>query len=308
MDRNYRYKYEHVQKRLGPFPFTLADINSGPVDLNPGSYTVLLAGVFAVFAASHKLPPIPHSWFRQIRRRCVMVEDLGPLPELIQSLGGKYQYLISTYDCAALTMLCRGLPSIRKIYVIPHYVNTHIYRERGLSKVYDVLFYGNDDARTYPFRARLRKLLEASQLKVRIIEHPDYAEFDAERCGEALARIINQSWLAIATPSAHDYLVAKYFEISAAGAVVAGKMATQGLSIWKENYLRLEEDMSDQEILGRLSAALQDKELLRRQSSAMQELVCREYSLDRYVDRLMAVMCDVAADPISSVAQRGQAG
>src|SRR5205807_9705725 len=67
-----------------------------------------------------------------------------------------------------------------------------------------------------------------------------------------LARIINQSKISIATPPVGDYLVAKYFEISAAGSVVAGKMAAQGRPIWKDHYVQLEEDMSNVEILERL--------------------------------------------------------
>lgn len=299
MDQNYRYKYERVLKLLGPHPITLADITRGGGDIDPGCYAVLLVGVFALFADQDSQPQarVPDTWFRGINRRCVILEDLAPWTELIELLNDRYQYLISTYDCDHLAKLCRGLPCLRKTYVIPHHVNTEIYKQWGLPKIYDVLFYGNDDIRTYPFRSRLRKLLEGSRLKLHIIEHPDYETFDPARCGEALARTINQSWIAIATPSIHDYLVAKYFEISAAGAVVAGKMASQGRPIWKEHYLRLEEDMSDLEILDRLVAALEDKAWLRRQSAVMEEVIRKEYSLDRYVERLMAVMNHVAGGP-----------
>jgi hypothetical protein len=303
MDQNYRYKYEQILKLLDPDPFTLADIAQDWGDIEPDCYAVLLVGVFALFAdqGSQPLAPVPDAWFRGIKRRCVILEDLVPWTELVELLNDRYQYLISTYACDHLAKLCRGLPSLRKAYVIPHHINTDIYKQWGLPKIYDVLFYGNDDIRTYPFRSRLRKLLEGSRLKLHIIEHPDYETFDPARCGEALARTINQSWITIATPSIHDYLVAKYFEISAAGAVVAGKMATQGRQIWKENYLRLEEDMSDLEILNRLFAALDDKALLRRQSAVMEEVIHREYSLDRYVARLKAVMHHVAGGPGSDV-------
>ena len=301
MDRNYRYKYERIRKLLESDSFTTVDIGNLPSRLDPSLYGLLLVGVFAAFPLPTDPPEwvVPPGWFHKINRRCVMVEDLWPRSgrELAEFLENKYQYLISTYDCDALTQLCKRLPSVRKAYVIPHHIDTELYKDRGLPKIYDVLFYGNTNPERYPFRNRLRRLLAGSRLKVRIIEHPGAHVFDEERCSEELARMINQSEISIATPSAGDYLVAKYFEISAAGSVVAGKMAAQGRHIWKQNYVQLEEDMSDLEILDRLSAALKDKDSLQRKKEFMGQVVRQEYSLDRYVERLTAVLNEIDANP-----------
>jgi hypothetical protein len=304
MDRNYRYKYERIRKALESGSFTTVDIGSLPSRLDPSLYHLLLVGVFAAFPL-HTDPPewvVPPEWFHKINRCCVMVEDLWPRAgrELAEFLGNRYQYLISTYDCDGLAQLRNRLPSVRKAYVIPHHIDTELYKDRGLPKIYDVLFYGNTNAERYPFRNRLRRLLAGSRLKVRIIEHPGAHVFDEERCSEELARMINQSEISIATPSAGDYLLAKYFEISAAGSVVAGKMATQGRPIWKQNYVQLEEDMSDLEIIDRLSAALKDKDSLQRKSAYMGQVVRQEYSLDRYVERLTAVLNEIDASPAVS--------
>jgi hypothetical protein len=298
MDRNYRYKYERIRKLLEAHAFSFADRAHWSGDIGPNRYAVLLVGVFAALAYqdSRPLPPVPDGWIRRIKQRCVMVEDLSPRSALVEALKDRYQYLVSTYDCGHLIRLQQELPGLRKTYIIPHHINTDIYKDKKMPKIHDVLFYGNDDVRTYPFRTRLRNLLAGSRLKVHVIKHPDYETFDPARCGAALAGAINQSWIAIATPSIHDYLVAKYFEISAAGAMVAGKMATQGLPIWKENYLRLEEDMSDAEILHRLFTALENKSSLQRQAAEMNALVHREYSLNRYVERLMSAMHSIASD------------
>src|SRR6185437_17093219 len=91
---------------------------------------------------------VPPACFHRINTCCVMVEDLWPPRpgcDLAEFLATKYQYLISTYDCDDLTQLCKRLPSIRNAYVIPHHIDTELYKERGLPKVYDVLFYGNAD-------------------------------------------------------------------------------------------------------------------------------------------------------------------
>lgn len=299
MDRNYRYKYERIRKVLESDSFTMLDIGAISSNLDPSVYAILLVGVFAVFPLRTDPPDwrVPPAWFHKINTCCVMLEDLWSRPDrgLAEILGNKYQYLISTYDCDDLAQLCKRLPSVRKTYVIPHHIDTELYKERGLPKIYDVLFYGNTNPERYPFRNRLRRLLASSHLKVRIIEHPGAHVFDAERCSEGLARIINQSEISIATPGAGDYLVAKYFEISAAGSIVAGKMAAQGRPIWKEHYVQLEEDMSNLEILGRLTAALKDKGSLRREGELMRQVVRQEYSLDRYIERLTAVLQEICA-------------
>jgi len=299
MDRNYRYKYERIRKVLESDSFTTVDIGAISPNLDPGLYAILLVGVFAVFPLRTDPPDwrVPPAWFHKINTCCVMLEDLWPRPDrgLAEILGNKYQYLISTYDCDDLAQLCKRLPSVRKTYVIPHHIDTELYKERGLPKIYDVLFYGNTNQERYPFRNRLRRLLASSRLRIRIIEHPGAHVFDEERCSEGLARIINQSEISIATPTVGDYLVAKYFEISAAGSVVAGKMATQGQPIWKEHYVQLEEDMSDLEILGRLTAALKDKDSLQRKREFMGEVVRQEYSLDRYIERFTAVLQEICA-------------
>ena len=300
MDRNYRYKYEQIRNLLESDSFTTVDIGSIPSPLDPNRYDILLVGVFAAFPLRTDPPEwaVPPAWFPGISTCCVMVEDLWPPRpgrDLAEFLDNKYQYLISTYDCDDLMQLCKRLPSVRKAYVIPHHIDTELYKDRGLPKIYDVLFYGNTNPERYPFRNRLLRLLASSPLKVRIIEYPGAHVFDEERCSEGLARIINQSEISIATPGAGDYLVAKYFEISAAGSVIAGKMATQGQPIWKEHYVRLEEDMSDVEILGRLTAALKDRDSLQRKRQVMGQVVRQEYSLDRYVERLTAVLKEIDA-------------
>lgn len=298
MDRNYRYKYEQMQKVFEPGSFTAVDIGTLDFNLDPSLYGVLLVGVFAVFPLRNDPPEwmVPPAWFQKINKRCVMVEDLwAPRPDrdLAEFLGNKYQYLISTYDCDALDQLCKQATSIRKAFVIPHHIDTRLYKDRGLPKIYDVLFYGNSRPDRYPFRDRLRRLLASSNLKVHIIEYPGAHVFDEQRCSEGLARIINQSKIAIASPPVGDYLVAKYFEISAAGSVVAGKMPTQGQPIWQDHYVQLEEDMSDLEILSRLCAALKDEESLRHKSEIMGRIMREEYSLDRYVEKLEVVLEEI---------------
>jgi Glycosyl transferases group 1 len=296
MDRNHRHRYERV---VAERCFTNVDLSSTPVpNIAPGRYQVLLSGEFAQFP---EFPvagegPIPAAWFEQIPKRCLFLEDMHLHPESCRQVNRKFNYLLACYDCPELYALRERCPNLRKAFIIPHHLDTAIYRDYGLPKLHDVLLYGNTDASIYPFRRRLHDLLAKSRLRVKIVEDPGYDAFDPDRCGESLARTINQSWISIATPSKFDYLVAKYFEIGACGSVVAGKMPAQGEALWRDRYIRLTEEMTDQEIIGALTAALLSPERLRQTSEEMRREIHQNYSLDCYCNRLVSVVREIILD------------
>jgi hypothetical protein len=62
------------------------------------------------------------------------------------------------------------------------------------------------------------------------------------------------------TPTTSAYLVAKYLEISACGSIVSGSIPGQGLLVWCDCGLLLDESMSDGEILGLIDTTLADKD------------------------------------------------
>lgn len=299
MDQNYRRKYEHLLQAEDP-RWTQVDISRPMPEIDPRAHSVLLVGVFGALRSSEDPPGayVPEDWFQNIRKRCVMVEDMHPRcgRPLSSHFEGRFDYLIATYDCAGYEELRGKCRSIRKSWIIPHHIDTTVYRPMNRPRNYDVLLYGNTDPSTYPFRHRLRRILAQSSLRVKIVECPDVRWVDKEFCGEPLSRLINESFLAIATPSKHDYLLAKYFEIAACGTLVAGPMASQGKAIWKDRYLQLEEDLTDAEILERLAGALDHEDQLIAAGLAMSEVIHADYSLDQYVKRLNGVMEEIAAD------------
>jgi hypothetical protein len=299
MDRNYAYKHAAACAGLADM-LTVADVSeAAPADVDPRVHDILLVGVFT--SNADPTDPIgsgvPQAWAAQIAKRCVMVEDMRMQPDIAAFLNEyRCQYLLATYECAELAELCARCQFIRRVFVIPHHIDTFLYRRLRLSKIYDVALYGCTQGPYYPFRRRLASLLRASTLRTLVLDHPGRRAFDPEACGESLVRLINQSWMAIATPTASGYLVAKYFEISACGSMVAGSVPAQGLPIWGDCSTLLDESLSDDEILGRIEAALADKETLSRQAAIAHDRVHSEYSLDRYVARLRDVLLEIAAD------------
>jgi len=312
MDRNYRSKYDRVLTRRAGITITPVDTSLGtPHDVAVGNHDILLVGVFAALRDPTDPPRsgVPPAWFHRLPKRCVMVEDTRD-QERLSALMNHHgcQYLLATYKGVELTQLEAQCRHLRGTWAIPHHIDTTLYRDLGLEKRYDVLLYGYTEGWIYPFRSRLRRLLARSPLNVKIIDHPGRDHYDPARCGEGLVRLINESWLAIATPTSSDYLVAKYLEIAACGSVVAGKMASEGRPLWDGHYVAIEEDMSDDEILQRLMSALEHKDQLKRSGATMRERIRRERSLDLYQPRFDAVMQEIAADDFRFRSSRRCAG
>jgi hypothetical protein len=299
MDRNYRRRYEAMRRHQA---FTCCDVREGP-RMSRRRFDVLIVGVFG--CPLHPLFPEAAPWpaaaFDLARARCLMVEDLhegtyaGGLDRLCRHIEGHYDYLISTYDCPALESVRALCPHLKGVFILPHHIDTSVYRDYGLPESWDVLLYGNVDRVWYPFRRRLFGLVPRGIPRTKIVPHPTYQLHDRRRCGVALARLLNRSRLAIATPSSFDYLVAKYFEISGCRCVVAGQMASQGEALWGDRYVRLDPSMSDGEILDRLRRALDRPDALAAMADAMYREVQNRFGLGRYVDDLLRIAAEIAS-------------
>jgi hypothetical protein len=296
MDRNYRHKYEAMRRHPA---FTCLDVRDGP-RAYPHRFDVLIVGVFG--CPLHPLFPatsVPPTAFNGATARCLVVEDLhegtyaGGLDGLCRHIDSHYDYLISTYDCPALEQVRALCPRLKQVFILSHYIDTRIYRDYGLPKEWDVLLYGNVNRTWYPFRKRLFDLIPGRIPRTKLVRHPSYVGYDPNRCGPALAQLLNRSRVAVATPSSYDYLVAKYLEISGSRCLVAGQMATQGRAIWGDRYLRLDPSMSDDEIVDRLRQALADADGLATMADAMYREVQGRFSLTTYSEDLLRIAAEI---------------
>lgn len=298
MDRNYRYKYERLRQLDD---FTCVDVFETWPTLNAWEIDLLIIGVFG--CPLHPLFPhhakLPMQLYDATDRICLVIEDMhdhtygGGLRNLYAYINLHVNYVISIYDNPELTELKLHCPRLRGTYVLPHFIDTNIYKDYGLPKKWDILMYGNIDSEVYPFRSRLRELIRARLPRAHEMSHPGYSRYDAERCGEALAKTINQSLIAIATPSIYDCLVAKFFEISACHCVVAGKLATQGKPIWDDNFIHLDEQMSDEKILKVLCDALANPKQLADKAEVMYQLTQRNASIEQFANAMCQIVEDI---------------
>jgi hypothetical protein len=260
----------------------------------------------------------PLGELHRIPRRALVIEDLrdaslyGGVAGTCECIDRNFHHLISTYDCDALRGMVGRCKALRGVSVLPHHVNTAVFADRGVERTTDVLLYGNVDRPYYAFRRRLYDLIESRLPSVRRVEHPSYRQFDPARCGDGLARLLNGSRIAVAAATDDDYLVAKYFEISACGTVLAGPMPAQGRPIWGDDYVRLDEAMSDGEIVCRLRDALADLPAHQRAARRVCERVHRDWSVERYPERLLRIaerMCEEDAGATAGAASaEGSAG
>ena len=102
---------------------------------------------------------------------------------------------------------------------------------------------------------------------------------------ENLSTAINQSQLTICTKLKHNFLVGKYFETSLSNSVICGDMTKDGKKIWKNNYIHIDDDMTNKEIKEIILDALKDKERLKKIKMYNKEKM-KEFYLSKFSNHL----------------------
>jgi hypothetical protein len=188
------------------------------------------------------------------------------------------QYIISYSENVELRNILNSYSNIKKNVVIPFHVETKIFKDYKMPKIYDVLLIGSTIKKSYNFRNRLYYLLKNNKkIRVKIIRNIEY--------NSSLSKIINSSWLTIATYSNFHYLVRKYFEISASKSVILGNMTRMGKEIWKDNYIHIDREMSNTQIINTIKTALQNKKKLKEISNTMYSIMHTEYNYKRLCEK-----------------------
>ena len=215
------------------------------------------------------------------------IEDSWDNPEVQQCFlrDNRFDYAFHTTRPreAAYQEAC---PNTRFVWT-PMAVRTDIFRDYGMEKVNDLLFYGAVYD-WYPLRVRLLRLLEdlarAGGPRVKIIPHPGYwddgyVSRDGHYVGEKLAQEINRSWITIATGSVHGCLFAKHLEIAAAKSFVAGSLPDAAWSFFGRGFADLDAK-EDGEIVDRLHALLSDKDELTARTEEGHRRIRADFSVE----------------------------
>jgi hypothetical protein len=215
--------------------------------------------------------------------------DLHVLGEYLNT--NNINIIYTFYNCYEAKIINRYTPNCKK-YWLPHHINTGIFNYKNGPKIYDILLYGTVHSVHYPFRKRLFDIILNNKIfevyNIKFIPRPD--EFNPEICEEGLADILSSSKITISTNSKYDYLVAKYFEIAACKSLIAGNMAKDGIDIFKDNYLTLNNSMSDDEIIKLLIETIDNFDKYSEQINSMYNKVISEFNFDRYLEKLIEIL------------------
>lgn len=299
--------------------FEVYDFGSGLVHIEPLDYDVLVFGWHAV--SINKYYTTKQSFYSKyvdmLEEQCdvdgilepllsckdvvryVVVQDLheedykGGVQGLVEYLKTHEINGIITpyYNTKNINRVRAGVPRLNIIWV-PHHIDHDMFKNYSMTKKYDILLFGNDHPKFYPFRNRVIKLLETKGadmgIKVHKVPRPrNYFKYNAAVSNASLSKMMNQSWLTLCTSSKLDYLLGKYFETSFSNSVVCGNMASDGVIIWEQNYVHIDESMNDEEILKIIFESLQNKEKLMNISKNMQEKMEKNYSLRYFTQHLI---------------------
>ena len=131
----------------------------------------------------------------------------------------------------------------------------------------------------YPLRVRLEALLKKHTNKYKLYILPNACVFNAPVANEDLSKLINSSWLTMATASRADIPMAKYFEIGASYSGILGNIPSDYENLYKNNIVEVTEWMTDEEIIDTIDKALADKQKLQEMINIIGDETHKEYSL-----------------------------
>jgi hypothetical protein len=213
-----------------------------------------------------------HDWSFGLRNEPI-TKDEKLIPNLNETEAKKkFKEFIKNYNIKKVISITDGpefryyknyLKDCTRVYLLYHFINSNHFNtfqfNNQLVKENEILFYGWQSKRVYPFRCRLleicKKHFNVKQIKRKM-------NFDSKTCENGLAKIISSSWLSIVCTSNYDYYIRKYSEISESGSVVCGNINDQINAINGGNMIILNDKMTDNEILNRIKYYLNNKKIL----------------------------------------------
>ena len=298
-DLNSRVRIASLKNSKNIILIKLSDI-SNFVNLNYGKKQLLLIEESSIPASTHNFNFNDLSKYKKFmdifNYKVLIFEDLHHYTfkcyqNLLDNLL-KYNiyYFISFYDCLEYNYIKKILHSWHGDEILTHYFDSNIFKDYKLEKEYDILLYGDTVQEAYPFRNRLSKLIRSDlfkKFKIKIINRNNYLINkndidDVIKHRHELAKIINSSYLSIATCSKYDYFVCKYLEIAGSKSVVVGNIETLGKKIFEDNFIELNPTMTDQEIFNVIDKALSNKENLKKIADIMYNKVHDYYTIEKH--------------------------
>jgi len=180
----------------------------------------------------------------------------------------------------------------KNIYYYNHYINTNIYKNYNLPKIYDIIIYGNIMNRFYPFRFRLYHLLKQNQHKfnIKFVEFPSMNNPNINPViNIELAQLINQSYICICTTSKFNMLLKKYIETACCDSMICGNIPTDYNHIFTNNIIEIKPTFTNTQIIQILTNELKNKSSLKNKSVEFGNTVRGLYNFEKGYSDLMDI-------------------
>jgi hypothetical protein len=297
MSTLYNLKCNKIKEKYDYF-----DIST-ELNIDISNYDVLILGCRTIYIykyyKNHKKKNLLKENFDKlmgIKKKFMILQDMhsktyGSLDDLTQILNdNKINIIFTFYKSFEANIIRKKTPNC-KYHHLPHYIDTEIFNLNESNKSIDILLFGAIHPTHYPFRKRLFEIILNNKDKfpnVTYIEKPE--TFDPNLCEKGLAKILNQSKIAISTKSKYDYLVAKYLEIPACNCLVIGDIPSDADSELIKNIIEIKNTQTDGEIINIIQNTLKYYETFKNKILEYQKYVTNTYNLNKYIDKLEEII------------------
>ena len=235
-------------------------------------------------------------------------EDLWQIYDLGErKIGKEYDFVINRYkdEKTVNNLFCETL----KKFYIPHHLDFDTFKDCGQEKEYDLFVYGSTWRKLYPCRWKLVKFIKThlrNKINVKILNHPGYGDNSAKNSvrGNDLSKMINKSWLGLCTSESHgpynkrnnpcDYWYKKYHETSLSNTVVLGTMPNEAKDLYKDDYIHIDNKMSNDKIVNVIQSALENKnDLIEKADKVRQRYTNAKLDIKNYNEKLNEIFKEV---------------
>jgi hypothetical protein len=170
---------------------------------------------------------------------------------------------------------------------IAHCAESLIYRDYKEKKTVDILLTGSLDEYHYPFRVRMKRLIEQHLSKIFVCEILEHSTLVLD----GYARKINSAKITVTCSSRWRYRLGKYSEIPLCGSLLCADLPAEDEDFFKSFMLVIDDSMSDSEIIEKISYYVtHDQEREQLVLKGMQ--ATQEYTHQYYAKRFLKTVID----------------
>ena len=172
---------------------------------------------------------------------------------------------------------------------IPHHINNNIFKFYNVPKKYDIIIYGDCNKNNYPFRYRLKNLLNNNFN----IFYTGNLLSNQGLEPKILAKKINQSYMSVITPSKFNYFLQKYLEIPLCNSCPLGNLPKTNsekiINLYKNDYVKVTPEMSDSQIINIVKDNLKNKKNLKNKINNLNQRI-NKYTCNNYSTSLINII------------------